>query len=292
MTSFNALPQRENTNRRFWLPSFQQFLLLVIPVLITAACNLPMATPVAPATPTQIPATNPPPATATPTDIPASPTATASPLPSETLTALPSDTPAPTSTPTSTFTPEIPSATPGILRAKVLERANCRYGPGGAYLYKYGLVAESNLQVIGRNDTNTWLWVQAIGGNNPCWVNAKSMEPKGDLAYIPVVDPRDVKLPMSPYYGPLTNVSAQRDGAKVVVSWSELVLRAGDSSEQFPYLLEVWVCKGGQQVFQAIGTYDTIWPVDDEPGCAEPSHGRVYGVEKHGYTRWVEIPWP
>jgi hypothetical protein len=32
--------------------------------------------------------------------------------------------------------------------------------------------------------------------------------------------------------------------------------------------------------------------VVDQAGCAEPSHGRVFGVEKHGYTDWVEVPWP
>lgn len=268
-----------------------QLFLMIGFTLAASGCNLPGATPPAAATPlVNISPTETPPASETP---PHTPTETATP----TETPSPSSTPTPTQSPTETQTPtpEIPSATPGILRAKVLEKANCRYGPGGAYLYKYGLVAESNLQVIGRNSTDTWLFIQAIGGNNPCWVNAKSMQPRGELAYIPVIDPLDVKLPMSPYYGPLTNVSAQRDKtntAKVVVSWSPLVLRAGDDSEQFPYLLEIWVCKSGELVFEAIGTYDTIWPVDDEPGCAEKSHGRVYGVEKHGYTRWVEIPWP
>jgi hypothetical protein len=30
----------------------------------------------------------------------------------------------------------------------------------------------------------------------------------------------------------------------------------------------------------------------DEPGCSEPSHGRVFAVEKHGYTDPVTIIWP
>ena len=30
----------------------------------------------------------------------------------------------------------------------------------------------------------------------------------------------------------------------------------------------------------------------DEPGCAQPSHGRVFVQDKHGYTAPAEIPWP
>ena len=30
----------------------------------------------------------------------------------------------------------------------------------------------------------------------------------------------------------------------------------------------------------------------DEAGCSEPSSGRLYTVDKHGYTDWVPIPWP
>jgi hypothetical protein len=171
----------------------------------------------------------------------------------------------------------------------VLEQANCRYGPGAPYLYKYYLVPGSNLEIIGRNELGTWILVQAIGGNNPCWVNASLMEIRGDVM---TVAPTYLPLPQSPYYGPLTGVSAVRQGNEVIISWNELVLRAGDDSEQYDYLIEAWLCQNGQLVFMSIGSYATIVNVLDEPGCIEPSHGRVYGVEKHGYTNWVTIPWP
>jgi len=45
-------------------------------------------------------------------------------------------------------------------------------------------------------------------------------------------------------------------------------------------------------VFIPIGAYTTQATVTDEPGCNQPSHGRVYGVEKHGYTPYLEIDWP
>jgi hypothetical protein len=99
-------------------------------------------------------------------------------------------------------------------------------------------------------------------------------------------------LPQSPYYGPLTGVSAQRNGDSVVISWHPLNLRAGDDSLQYPYLVEAWLCKDGQLTFTPIGSWEAMVTVKDESGCSEPSHARVYGVEKHGYTAWVEVPWP
>ncbi len=176
-----------------------------------------------------------------------------------------------------------------ILRGRVLQLSNCRYGPGAPYLYKYALIEGSNLEVIGRNDLGTWILIQAIGGNNPCWVKASLLKLNGDVMSLA---PTYIPLPQSPYYGPLTGVSAVREGNEVILSWNPLYLRAGDDSEQFPYLVEAWLCQNGEMTFTPIGSYETIVNVLDEPGCSEPSHGRVYGVEKHGYTRFVEIPWP
>ena len=226
----------------------------------------------------------------------AAPSFTPTDLPTRTFT--PTSTPAPTETPTLTHTPtqaptETPTKTPiptyAILRGEVLERSNCRYGPGAPYLYKYGLVVGSNLEVIGRNDLGTWILVRAIGGNNPCWVKASLMEVKGDVMS---VAPTYIPLPQSPYYGPLKGVSAMRSGSEVSIFWSGFTLRAGDETASAPYLVEAWICQDGQLVFTPIGSYETAVKVVDEPGCSEPSHGRVYGVEKHGYTNWVEIPWP
>jgi hypothetical protein len=232
---------------------------------------------------------------------PVSQTATEPPV-LETYTAAPSFTPAftPTDLPTPTYLPtntqiptETPTATPTptytILRGEVLMLANCRYGPGAPYLYKYALIEGSNLEIIGRNDLGTWILVQAIGGHNPCWVKASLMKIKGDVMD---VAPTYIPLPQSPYYGPPSGVSATRNGNEVIVSWNEFPLRAGDDSEQFPFLVEAWVCKDGQEVFTPLGSYATTVTILDERGCATPSHARLYAVEKHGYTKWVEIPWP
>jgi hypothetical protein len=175
-----------------------------------------------------------------------------------------------------------------ILRGTILEQSNCRYGPGAAYLYKYGLYSSNNLEIIGRNGTGTWILVQAIGGDNPCWLKASLLDIRGEVMSLA---PASLPLPQSPYYGPLTGVSSKRDGNTVIISWDTLNLRAGDDSLQYPYLIEAWLCHGGQLIFEPIGSWESIVSVQDEPGCSEPSHARIYGVEKHGYTTWVTVTW-
>lgn len=224
----------------------------------------------------------------------------------ETLTQPPSQTlPPPTSTPTPTETPQ-PSLTPtasetaspspvptyAILRGKTTpERTTCRYGPGPDYLYFYGLLQGATQEIIGRNEAGTWVLTRARGAVNRCWVRASLMEIDGDVMAVEPVDPHIV-LAWSPYYGPLTGVSAIRNGNEVTVSWHALVLRAGDDSGQTPYILEAWVCRDGKIVFEPVGTYQYAAKVIDEPGCAEPSRGRVIAAEKHGYTAPVPVNWP
>jgi len=176
-----------------------------------------------------------------------------------------------------------------ILRGKVLVRSNCRYGPGAPYLYKYGLLPGSNLEVIGRTDSGNWILVQAIGGHNPCWLKASLMALQGDVTS---VEPTSIPLPPSPYYGPPYGISATREGDRIHISWHGIQLRAGDETASPPYLVEAWVCRDGELVFIPIGSYTPFTTVVDEAGCLQPSHGQVYIVEKQGYSRPGEIPWP
>ena len=206
--------------------------------------------------------------------------------PSTTATLFPS--PSLTPLPTFTFTPGL-TPTYAILRGTVLEQANCRYGPGAAYLYKYGLYPGNNIEIIGRNEPGTWIVIRAIGGTNPCWVKASLLDIHGEVMS---VAPAELPLPMSPYYGPLTGIFAERNGNDVTISWNPMELRAGDDSLQYPYLVEAWLCHNGQLTFSPIGSWETVVTVQDEPGCSNPSHARVYGVEKHGYTLWMNVPWP
>jgi hypothetical protein len=255
---------------------------LVVFLLGSAGCNArlglePASETVTVDSPTPVPPSTTPYASHTPKPLPTS-------APSATTPPTQTPTPAPTRTPTGT-----PVPTYTILRGEVLVHSACLYGPGAPYLYKYGLLPGSNLDVIGRNDAGTWILVQAIGGNNPCWLKASLMKVNGDVM---TVAPTYIPLPQSPYYSAPRSVLANREGNEVTIFWEPIVLRPGDETASPLYLVEAWLCQEDQLIFIPIGTDLTYVKVTDEPGCSEPSHARVYGVEKHGYTRWIKVPWP
>ncbi len=257
------------------------FVLLLASFL--AACTTPAApAPTQPATaaPTLAPTTTPAPTQTAPT---ATPTLTATATATATLTPPPTDTPTPTPVPTY-----------AILRGTVnLAQAVCHYGPGQPYLYKYGVIQGNRLEILRRVEPGSYVEVRAIGGDNPCWLNPKYLDVNGDLASVQPVRPEDVHLPFSPYYpNPVAGVSAKRQGSQVSVFWTPYPLKLGDESEQYPFLIEAWVCRDGQIVFDPKGFWETAGVIEDQPGCPEPSHARIYAVEKHGYTPWIEIPWP
>ena len=261
-------------------------LVLTCLLLAASSCNPPAGVGQITASPTLLVTPSPSPS------VTLSPTFTATLSPSLTITPTPTLTVTPSLTPTSTATPTgtaTPIPTYAILRGKVLEQANCRYGPGAPYLYKYGVYPGSNIELIGRNDLGSWVVIQAIGGSNPCWVKASLLAIKGDVMSLA---PTYLPLPASPYYNPPTGVSAVRQGDEVTVSWNGITLRAGDDSLQTPYVVEAWVCQDGQLLFTPVGAYADLVTIRDEPGCDQPSHARLAAAEKHGYTAWVEIPWP
>lgn len=208
-----------------------------------------------------------------------------SPTPTQTNTSTLSPTPAASPTPQKTATLDL---SPNIKfpRAKVLEQANCRYGPGVAYLYKYGLFPGNRIEVIGRNDLGTWAYIRGIGGTNACWVSVSVLEMKDDIFS---VQSTYSKLPMSDLYQPPASASAVRKGNTVVVSWSAVWMTEDDYRG---YLIEAWVCQNGQLIFTPVRSDALIYNFTDEPGCSEPSKGRLYTAEKHGYTQWITLAWP
>ena len=222
------------------------------------------------------------------------PTATA-PAVSSTPTTPPSVTDTPSSTPT-----PIPTGTPtptithtyAILRGVVVpEKLSCRFGPGAVYLYKFGILQDSNIELLGRMAQSQWMLVRAIGSSNACWVKSDLVEIDGSIDALAPTDPH-VVLAWSPYYGALTGAQAVREDDEVTVTWHPLVLNAGDDSEQIPYVLETWLCVAGEIAFEAVGVYYPQVTVTDEAGCAEASRARVAGAEKHGYTPWSDVAWP
>lgn len=215
-------------------------------------------------------------------------TATETASPTFTVTPIP-PTETPTSTPTSTPIPSVDS-----LKAKVTaDKIICRYGPGANYLYLIAFNKTTPVRLIGRAAGNDWVLVE----NDPqdCWVKSEFLESQeGDFQTLRSVYPEGYKIPVSPYYGPTTVLSATREGDQVTVTWMEIIVSPGkyEDENMFPYIVEVWVCRDGKIVFDTLGSRLPFITFTDQSGCAEPSRGRVYIQEKHGYAGPAEIPWP
>ncbi len=236
--------------------------------------------------------TAPPLATVTPGFTPLPETPTDTPLPTDTPTPWPTETPLPTDTATATPT-SIP--TYAVLIGEVTaDQLACRYGPGWPYLYFFGLLKGNRLEIIGRLDDANWIYVQAIGGNKPCWVKTEFMNVQGDIMSVEPIYPQKAKLPVSPYYPPTVVRSATREKNTVTVTWLDIPLRAGDEENERMnhYIIEVWRCEAGQIRFEPFATNDLTVSFIDEPGCPEPSRGRIFVQEKHGFAGPTDIPWP
>jgi hypothetical protein len=229
-----------------------------------------------------------------PVTVTPSPTSERSPTPTNTPTAT--DTPLPSSTFTAT-----PTYSPPRIRVRM--HSACRYGPGVGYLYEYDLFEGNLMEVIGWREIlakqksgvwepSTWYYVRAVGGVNICWVHSSLVEAvRGDPLDAP---PFTSRLPSSELYRPPKSVEAWREGNLVTVMWSSIWMTEDDYRG---YLVEAWVCQGGQLYFAPVGytgvnVTNPAVQIPDEPGCSEPSGGRLYAAEKHGYTAWILVPWP
>ncbi|MBI2331703.1 MAG: hypothetical protein HYU84_06015 [Chloroflexi bacterium] len=217
----------------------------------------------------------------TATPLPPTGTFTPSPIP-------PMETPVPTIT--ATPIPTVESLKAIVTSDKII----CRYGPGANYLYLIAFNKNTPLRLIGRAPGNSWVLVQ----NEPqkCWVNSEfiALREEGDSRALIPMYPDGYKIPVSPYYGPTTVLTAERNGNEIKVTWMEVIVSPGkyEDENMFPYIVEVWTCHNGEIVFDTLGSRVPFITFTDEPGCPEPSHGRVYIQEKHGYAGPAEIPWP
>jgi len=97
------------------------------------------------------------------------------------------------------------------------------------------------------------------------------------------------RLPQSTLYGPPTGVRAARQGDQVLVSWEPVWMTEDDYRG---YMIEAYVCQDGAYFMMALAIDGTSATITDQPGCSQASSGRLYTVEKHGYTAFVPIPWP
>jgi hypothetical protein len=160
-------------------------------------------------------------------------------------------------------------------------------------------------------ETQTWLWGLLDGYSDSCWVNAKYVRLNGDLAKLEPIYPEKVEVPFIPNarWPVPQNVKASRLGDQVTINWDAYVLPVGErgnaEAESPQYILELWLCQSGRVAFTPRGSFDAPAAgrvpelrgrdelrVIDEAGCAEPSHGRIFLVEVHGYVGPVEISWP
>ncbi len=251
-------------------------------ILFLAGCQSApslLPTPSATAVPTTTdPATPPPTLTATVT---ATATSTVTPTltqtPSPTPTATSTDTPAPSVTPT----PEYPPVT-------VKMQANCRYGPGTAYLSRWGLYAGDQADVRGRNWDGSWYWIHPfnLAPKQNCWASKIVFNEKVDNAQVPVVK---IPLPHTTFAGPPGNVKAVRNGNQVTVSWSPVIL---SEDKRRGYMIEAQVCESALFYPLIIQTDNTSYTFRDDQKCKQKSNGLLYTAEKHGYSDPVQIPWP
>lgn len=165
-------------------------------------------------------------------------------------------------------------------------QANCRYGPGTAYLYSHGLYEGDQAEVHGRNYSGSWLWIQPEDLDRHCWVSASVVEVRGDIKSLNFVQSR---LPKTSLYGPPEEVGAKSKGDQVKVFWEPVWMTDDDFRG---YLIEATICQGGQLLSIAVHTNGTFYEFTDEGGCSGESGALLYAVEKHGYVDPVTIPWP
>lgn len=206
--------------------------------------------------------------------------------PTKTLTSTPIYTP--TITPTLTVTA---TATFAFPNATVNKQAHCRYGPSVAYLHAADLYPGDAGTVRGRFIYSNWLYVKFDKLNYFCWVAPSVVDVVGDVA---TVGYKELNLQSigSNMYGPPEGVAAVRVGNEVLISWNRVEMTKDDDRG---YLLELFVCQNGAYLWWTDSYPDqftTSYEVKDEAGCSQPSSGKLYTVEKHGFSEPVNIPWP
>ena len=252
------------------------FKIILLILILASACS----------TSTQQPASS----TAPPFTATQEPTQTSKPTGTPTRSATPE--------PTLTFTPTIElsptvSATPtfDFPSVTVNKQAHCRYGPQVAYLHAADLYPGDTGTVRGRYIYSSWLYVKFDKLDYFCWVAPSVVDVAGDVSTVAYKE-LNLQSIGSNMYGPPGNVTAVREGEFVTISWNKVQMTLDDSRG---YLLELFICQ--DTIFywwpDSLPDQDsTSYTVKDEAGCAQPSSGKLYTVEKHGFSEPVIIPWP
>ena len=215
-------------------------------------------------------------------------------IPEPTATSTRPATSAPTTTPTAAIvlSPTV-TATPTFAfpTVTVNKQAHCRYGPSVAYLHAADLYPGDTGTVRGRYIYGNWLYIKFDKLNYFCWAAPSVVDVAGDVSTVAY---KELSLQSigSNMYGPPGNVTATRDGNNVTISWDRVEMTLDDDRG---YLLELFVCQDTIYKWWTDSYPDqhsTSYTVRDEGGCAQPSSGKLYTVEKHGFSEPAIIPWP
>lgn len=206
--------------------------------------------------------------------------------PTETITPTVTVTPTIELSPTITFTPTFAFPT-----VKVNKQAHCRYGPSVAYLHAADLYPGDTGSLRGRYIYSNWLYIKLDKLNYLCWVAPSIVDVSGDVSTVAYKD-LNLQSIGSNQYGPPGGVTAVRDGSQVTISWNQVHMT---KDKDRGYLLELFVCQDTIYKWWTDSYPDqesTSYTVKDEAGCAQPSSGKLYTVEKHGFSEPAIIPWP
>jgi len=221
-----------------------------------------------------------------------------------TATSAQTDTPTATSTSTQTITSTVtftstielsPTATStptfAFPTVTVNKQAHCRYGPSVAYLHAADLYAGDAGSVRGRYIYSNWLYVKFDKLNYFCWVAPSVVDVVGDVSTVAYKE-LNLQSIGSNQYGPPSGVTAVRAGNQVTITWNQVKMT---KDKDRGYLLELLVCQDTIYKWWTDSYPDqesTSYTVKDEAGCAQPSSGKLYTVEKHGFSEPAIIPWP
>lgn len=247
--------------------------------LFASACTSSTEQPLTPTAPVATVTSTAPAFTETPE---ATVTATATPTLKPTITLTQTIELSPTITATATFA--FPTVT-------VNKQAHCRYGPSVAYLHAADLYPGDLGTVRGRYIYSNWLYIKFDKLNYFCWVAPSVVDIVGDVSTVAYKE-LNLQSIGSNRYGPPRNIIAIREGDQVTISWDKVEMTLDDSRG---YMLELFVCQDTIYKWwtDALPDQDsTSYTVKDEAGCAQPSSGKLYTVEKHGFSEAAIIPWP
>jgi uncharacterized protein YraI len=96
----------------------------------------------------------------------------------------------------------LPETIPGptIPMAAVIEDAVCWSGPSMEYSVLDFLTPGQQLAIQGRNQGNTWWYVDDLALHKACWVYGEHVETSGDLSQVPIqqAPPVPTRTPTTP----------------------------------------------------------------------------------------------